>query len=233
MRWIKHPTAFSRQEFMTEIADELGNQACYSVWLILERIGEAWTSENAPELRLLYKDWLLIAQLTSKKFTTLLEILENNQVITTKNDKKRLTINCHILLNLMDESTRKRLKYSGTVPENIQSGSGADNNRGQRIDKEQNRQESTTNLQIPNIDKVLQKHGISIDSARASNLIHYVAKHSANNPAAYLNTVLQKDPQFMSEQHQTSLASPTRQNNCQSAGEIIQRMNYGRTERAP
>ena len=99
---------------MIEIANTLGNKACYSVLLILERISEVWEILETTEFHLPYNEWVHIAQLTKEEFTTLLEILEKHQVISTKNDEKGLTINCCSLSDLMVEN-----KEPDTISENM------------------------------------------------------------------------------------------------------------------
>jgi hypothetical protein len=148
MRWIKHPSNFSRSAAMSEVREKLGPAGYGAFWLILERIAEnfeANSQEMEPELCISEKDWRNSCCLSAKKLHDLLEILKNHGVIVSKDLQARLSLAAPILLQLQDESTRKARKNSGTVPEPLRNDSGLQQTREEekKGKKEQNRRQES------------------------------------------------------------------------------------------
>lgn len=209
MLWIKHLTAFARREFMVEIGHELGNGACYAVWLLLERVGEPWDGIKPPELCLPAREWRNIAQLSEKKFQKLLSILQGNSVIACSVDGKKMTIRADILLELQDESTRKRRKASGIVPELDRTNSGPDTNKRQEIEKEQTTPSSLSAKMAWEASQFLRREGIMPESPQGRGLLQYLEKQRPRNPLAYLRTILRNNPNFDPAQQADNTYTPS------------------------
>ena len=234
MLWIKHLTAFARQEFMVEIGHELGNAACYGVWLILERIGEAWSGSGRPELRLPIKEWWIITQLPQRKFNSLLEILQNYNVLECKNDGKMLALHAPILLQLLDEGTRKRRKASGKNSDAVRSPSGPDTDKDQDKEKEQNIGKGISSTEKGSISKVLRRQGIAPESSLGEGWFSYLARHQPRNPAGYLTSILKTNPHFDPRGECPPELHPTaRQEECLHVGEILERMRFAKQQNGP
>ncbi|MBF0463406.1 MAG: hypothetical protein HQK81_13280 [Desulfovibrionaceae bacterium] len=234
MHWIKHLTSFARQEFMVEIGHELGNATCYGVWLILERIGEAWTGSGRPELRLPTKEWWAITQLPQKKFNKLLLILQDHHVLDSQDDGKMLILRAPILLQLLDEGTRKRRKASGENPEVFRAPSDPDTDIKAEIKKEQNTVKGLSSTEKMNISSVLRKKGIAPESPLGEGWFIYLEKHQPRNPAGYLTHILKNNPHFDPRGDSTPLqTATTRLGQFQPVGEVLQLMGFAKQQNGP
>lgn len=234
MLWIKHLTAFARQEFMVEIGHELGNAACYSVWLMLERIGEAWSGSGRPELRLPVKEWWAITQLPQKKFNRLLEILQEYNVIDCQNDGKKLALHAPILLQLLDEGTRKRRKASGENPDAVRNPSAPDTDKDPDEEKEQNTGKGISPTERRSIVNVLRRKGIAPESSLGEGWFSYLERHQPRNPAGYLTSILTNNPHFDPRgERPLELRQTARQEECLHVGEILERMRFPKQQNGP
>jgi len=237
MHWIKHLTAFSRKSVMIEVGDELGNGACYAVWLLLERIGEPWDGTKSPELCLPTREWRKITQLSEQKFQKLLKILQANGVIVCAADGKRMTIHADILLELKDESTRKRRKASGMEPDSGRTFSGPDTDKEPEKEKEQNASSPFSAQEERSIARILRQRGIDPESPQGEGWFKYLEKQKPRSPMAYLTSVLRDNPYFnpTTTSEQTSAhPPPSRRDGClQSSGEILSHMRFPIQGRGP
>ena len=231
MHWIKHLTAFSRKSFMIEVGHELGNGACYAVWLLLERVGEPWDGTSPPELCLPMREWRNIAQLSDKKFSKLLEILQENSVILCSIDGHKMTIRADILLELQDESTRKRRKASGMEPESGRTYSVPDTDKKPEADKRQNTARSLSSQEQRNITNVLRRKGIAPESPLGESWIAYLEKHQPRNPAGYLTSILTNNPHF--DPRGEHPAEPQRQEGCLQVSDVLRTMYFPRQQNGP
>lgn len=121
MRWIKHPSTFSRHAAMLELRDILGPAGYGAAWLLLERIAEAWDGNGEPELCLSLQEWKYVCGVSSQKFQKLIEILQQHTIIQTENVRFRLLVKASILLQLQDEWTRRVRQNSKVTPELVGS----------------------------------------------------------------------------------------------------------------
>jgi hypothetical protein len=48
MRWLKHPSGFCHSTAMSEVRDAFGFAGYGAVWILLERIAEAWNGQGEP-----------------------------------------------------------------------------------------------------------------------------------------------------------------------------------------
>jgi len=231
MHWIKHLTAFSRKSFMIEVGHELGNGACYAVWLLLERIGEPWDGTNSPELCLPVREWRNIAQLSDKKFSKLLEILQEYSVIFCSTGGHKMTIRADILLELQDESTRKRRKASGMEAEQGRKNSVPDTDKKPEADKRQKTARTLSLQEQQSITNVLRRKGIAPESPLGEGWIAYLEKHSPRNPAGYLSHILTNNPNFDPRCEQP--AEPQRQEGCLHISDVLRTMHFPIQQGAP
>ena len=227
MLWIKHPTACARREFMLEIGHELGNEACYAVWLLLERVGEQWNGTHPPELCLPAREWRNITQLAEKKFQKLLSILQENAVLTCSGEGKKMTIRADILLELQDESTRKRRKASGVAPDLDRTTSGPDTNKRQEKEKEQTTRNNLSAKITWEASQFLRREGIMPDSPQGKGLLQYLEKQRPRNPLAYLRTILRNNPNFdPAQQTDTPHMPPHMEGGLQQSGAILAHLRF-------
>lgn len=196
MRWIKHPSSFCRSAAMTDVRETLGPAGYGAVWLLLERIAESWDGTTEPELRISIKEWKKTCGISAKKLQELLDILKNYEIIFAENEQNRLSLKAPILVDLLDESTRKARKNSGIVPEPLRNDSGLQTDKEAEIDKDKNK----THPPPPNIRlrllPVLKRHGIEPDSERGRRIIRYTERKRPENPGGYLEKILQTKPYF-------------------------------------
>lgn len=196
MRWIKHPSAFSRSAAMTDVREVLGPAGYGAVWLLLERIAENWDGKTAPDLRLSIKEWRKTCELSAKKLQSLLEILENYEIIFVKKDANKLCLEAPILLELLDEWTSRNRKNSGVAPEPLASNSGIQTEQETDIDKDKNKTHPPSANLRSQLAPVLKRHGIDPGSERGRRLIRYVEQKQPENPGGYLQTILREKPYF-------------------------------------
>lgn len=207
---------------MEDVANELGNGGCYSVWLLLERIGEAWDGSGPPELSLPEQKWRKIAQLSQRKFQKLIEIMQEHSMIFCSFEGKKMIIRADILLELKDEVTRKRMKNSGINPDAIRKSSGPDTDKESEIDKEQNTA-AFNHQEIRNIASVLRQYGITFEMPRGKALLGYLKKHRPRNPAGYLAHILKINPGF-NPQYEDAPQETPRGGGCRHISEVIKTM---------
>ena len=81
---------------------------------------------------------MAISQIFQKKFNNLLVILKEYGVLECQNDGNKLAVHAPILLQLLDEGTRKCRKASGENQEAVRRSSGLDTDQDTEKDKEQN-----------------------------------------------------------------------------------------------
>ena len=213
MRWIKHPASFCRSAAMTDVREQCGPAGYGAAWLILERIAEARSGKNAPELRISVKEWSKSCGLSVKKLQDLLEILKSHEIVFSEYADGKLCLNAPILLELQDEWTDRTRKNSGVAPEPLESHSGIQQNR---IDKEKKKNRQFT----PALGAVLCRHGISPESGRGARIFRHVSARAPDNPPAYLERILQNNPQFDPTETTENSESP------QSAGNILRCMGF-------
>lgn len=202
MRWIKHPSAFSRSATMADVLEALGPSGYGATWLLLERIAESWDGSTEPELRISMKQWKQACYLSARKFEDLLGILKDHGIVFSKSDGDKLSLTAPILVELRDESTRKAGRNSGTTPEYSRKDSRL------QTEPERDKEDNKIHSQSPNLQlklaPVLERHGIQPSSERGRRIIQYVDLKLPNNPGGYLETILQGKPDFdpIRDEHQ-------------------------------
>ena len=114
---------------MADLRDELGLAGYGALWVLLERIPEAWDGSNVPCLRLPVREWRSLCGFSAQKFQILLKILNEHDLIHSENEGTRLRLTAPIMLNLQDEWTGRQRKNSGATPELPPSHSGTETGR--------------------------------------------------------------------------------------------------------
>ena len=219
---------------MVEIGHELGNGACYAVWLLLERVGEPWDGIKQPELCLPTREWRKITQLSEKKFQKLLNILQESAVITSSIDGKKMTLRADILLELQDESTRKRRKASGIVPDADRTTSGPDTDKRQEEEIKQTTRNSLSAKMIWEASQILRREGILPESPQGKGLLQYLQKQRPRNPLAYLRTILRNNPNFdPAQQADNTRTSPRLEGGLQHVSAILAHLRLPSQESGP
>lgn len=212
---------------MVEIGHELGNEACYAVWLLLERVGEPWDGIKPPELCLPAREWRNITQLSEKKFQKLLSILQRSAVITCSIDGKKMTIRADILLELQDESTRKRRKASGIVPDFDRTNSGPDTDKEPEKEIEQNTSNSLSGKMTWEASQFMRREGIMPESPQGKGLLQYLEKQRPRNPLAYLRTILRNNPNFDPAREADNTHTPPRlEGGLEKSGAILAHLRF-------
>ena len=216
MRWIKHPSSFCRSAAMTDVREALGPAGYGATWLLLERVAEAWNGQNEPDLRVSMREWTKTCGISTKKLHELLHILESHGIILSENDDSKLRLSAPILLELQDEWTGRTRKNSRAAPEPLGIHSGI-----QQIRPEEEKNKDSHGSPPPSrvsLYPVLSRHGIEPGSERARRLIRHIEAKGPNNPGGYLESILQKKPNFDPEEPED------RQQGIHSAGDILRRM---------
>lgn len=196
MRWIKHPSAFSRSAAMTDVLETLGPAGYGATWLLLERIAGEWDGKTKPELQLSIKSWKDTCKFSFKKLQHLLKILENHGIIYPKQDENKLTLTAPILLELLDEWTSRNRKNSGDPPETLPSDSRIQTEQQSEVYKEQNKTQPPPGNLRRSLMPVLKRHGIQPDSDRGRQIIWYIEQKLPNNPGGYLEAIFKENPGF-------------------------------------
>lgn len=223
MRWIKHPSSFCRSAAMTDVREALGPAGYGAVWLLLERIAEAWSGKTEPELCVSVREWAKTCGLSAKKLQDLLDILEVHGIIFAENAESKLRLTAPILLELQDEWTGRTRKNSGVTPEPHGSDSGIQQNRPEK-EKNKDRHEPPPPSRIV-LFPVLSRHGIRPDSDRGRRIMQHIEAMKPNNPGGYLEHILQQKPHFDPKE------SENRQEGVTSIGDALQRMGYANMPR--
>jgi len=200
MRWIKHPSNFSRSAAMSEVRERCGPAGYGAFWMLFERIAENFegiSQQSEPTLCFSEKEWRNSCGLSSKKLHDLLNILQKHHVIFTKIADSRLCLEAPILLRLQDESTRKARKNSGVLPEPCRNDSGLQQTTEQKRTEEKKNNRTGEKSGIPNaLHPVLERHGLLSDQERARRIIRHIERKQPHNPGGYLESILQKKPDF-------------------------------------
>jgi len=200
MRWIKHPSNFSRSAAMSEVREQCGPAGYGAFWMLFERIAENFdgiSQKSEPILCISEKEWRNSCGLSAKKLHDLLEILQKHGVILAKKSDSRLCLEAPIILHLQDESTRKARKNSGTVPEPCRNDSGLQQTTEQKRTEENKNNKTGEKSGISNVlFPVLERHGLLSEPGRARRIIRHIERQSPRNPGGYLESILQKKPDF-------------------------------------
>ena len=223
MRWIKHSSAFCRSAAMSEVREKLGPAGYGAVWLLLERIAEAWNGKNEPELQISPKEWAKTCGLSAKKLQDLLEILKEHGIILSETVNSRLCLTAAILLELQDEWTSRQRKNSGAAPESLGSDSGIQQNRSDK-EKNKDRHSPPPTRDRAGLIAVLLRHGIRPDSERAGRIIRHIEAKQPNNPGGYLESILQQKPHFDPKPEDNPTETSTRQQGPVSVGDVLRGM---------
>jgi hypothetical protein len=224
MRWMKHDSGFCRSEAMSEIRNALGNAGYGAVWLMLERIAEAWDGRDMPRLCLPEREWKNVCGFSEKKFQIFVKILEKHSFIQLETHNSLLCLTASILLRLQDEWTRKHRRNSGVTPASLRSHSGIQTDRETDIDKDR-KTRASANLRL-SLFPVLKRHAVETDSIRGRNIIRFVEQKQPRNPGGYLESILQKKPDFdpwpdgQNNKQTTCLEEPV------SAGELLRDIGF-------
>lgn len=118
MRWFKHLSASSAEEFLSELEATFGLDG-YARWMkLLEAVAARMEPGDAAAIaRYPWSEWQRILRGKRKQLTSFLEHLENKRQIKVKDDGQVLEIEIPILLKLRDEYSKK----SGVSPDKIRS----------------------------------------------------------------------------------------------------------------
>lgn len=221
MRWIKHSSAFCRSSAMSEVRERLGPAGYGAVWLLLERIAEAWNGKNEPDLQISEREWAKTCGLSAKKLQDLLEILKEHGIILSETANFRLRLTAPILLELQDEWTARTRRNSGETPEPLRSDSGIQQNT---TDKEKNRDRHSPPPSRAGLIAVLLRHGIRPDSEKAGWIIRHIEAKQPNNPGGYLESILQQKPHFDPMPEDPPTETNNRQQGLVSVGDVLRGM---------
>lgn len=226
MRWFKHVSGIGRSPAMSELRSVLGLAGYGALWLLLERIAEAWDGSGEPDLCLPEREWRVSCDFSAKKFQILTEVLQKHGIVRMEQCGSMLRLKAPILLQLQDEWTRKARKNSGAAPEPVQRNSGIQPEAYSEIEKD--------NKTRPAILPVLKRHGIRLDSERGRNILHYVEQKQPANPGGYLEHILQQKRDFdpLPEEGRMAHGSQQagRQQEPRSAGDILRDMKLAMSQ---
>lgn len=143
-------------------------------------------------------------------------------MIFCQNEGNKIIIKAVILLELKDETTRKRIKNSGMSQESIRNNSGLDTDKEAEVYKEQNKTPFSAR-ETQGIFSVLRQNNTDPERPRGMALIAYLKKKRPNNPAGYLVGILKENPTFDPQQDGGQYESP-RHGDFQRAGDVLKTM---------
>jgi len=200
VRWLKHPTNFSRSAAMSEVREKCGPAGYGAFWMLFERIAENFdgnSQKSEPELCISEKEWRNSCGLSAKKLHDLLNILQKHNVLFVKTSDLGLCLEAPILLRLQDESTRKARKNSEIVPESFRNDSGLQQTTKYIRPEEIKNNRTGEKSGIRNaLRPVLERHGLLSFPERAGRIIRHIEGKSPRNPGGYLEHILQQRPDF-------------------------------------
>ena len=229
MRWIKHPSNFSRSAAMSEVREKCGPAGYGAFWMLFERIAENFegiSQNSAPELCISEKEWRYSCGLSAKKLHDVLKILQSHGLIFTKNSDSRLCLEAPILLQLQDESTRKARKNSGMAPESCRNDSGLQQTIEQNRTDEKKNNRTGEKSGIPSmLYPVLERHGLLSEPERVRRVIRHIEQKAPRNPGGYLESILQQKPGFDPWEEEESTSRTDRQGPV-AVGDILRREGY-------
>lgn len=106
MKWFKHMSSASDDEFLDGIIDDFGLEGYARWWLILEAIASQMDGSNKCSVTYSWGKWQSILRGKRNKLGTFLERLENESKINLKQTGNKLEIECPKLLKLRDNYTK-------------------------------------------------------------------------------------------------------------------------------
>lgn len=115
MRWFKHMTDSSDDEFMSELESEFGLEGYARWWKLLEAIGRQMDKSECAAVAYPWDKWQTILKGKRKKLETFLIHLQNKGKIKQKLNGNILEIECPNILKFRDEYTKK----SGQSPDKV------------------------------------------------------------------------------------------------------------------
>lgn len=121
MKWFKHLTNASSDEFMQSIIDEFGLEGYARWWLILETIAEKMDGSDRCSVAYPWSKWQSILRGKRNKLETFLERLGNKSKINLKSSENILEIECPKLLIFRDEYSKKSGQSPDSTPDNVLS----------------------------------------------------------------------------------------------------------------
>lgn len=151
MRWFKHMTDSSDDEFLEEVEDIFGLSGFARWWKLLEAIGKQMDKTDKCSAEYSWKKWQTILKGKKNKLSTFLDHCENEGKISLELNGNKLRIECPKLLILRDEYSKKSGQVSGQV-----SGEGPD-------------QEAESKLEVNNKDIEQKDSPASAVASPASN----------------------------------------------------------------
>ncbi len=125
MRFFKHLTNASRDERISALKDEFGQEGYGVYWTILEIIAEKIDEKNITFCQFSVKKWRKSLDISAKKLNFFVTFCEKLGLFFAKYESDKLTKNCPKLLKYKDEWTKrkakKRAKNSGETPDQLLS----------------------------------------------------------------------------------------------------------------
>jgi len=106
MKWIKHMSDSSNDEFLVELEDIFGLEGYARWWKLLEAIAAQMKEKNDCSAAYPLKKWQTLLRVKQKKLETFLEHLEKKQKIYTQSTGNILRIKCPKLLEIRDNHLR-------------------------------------------------------------------------------------------------------------------------------
>jgi len=106
VKWFKHFSGASHDEFLEEIIDSFGLEGYARWWLILEAIASQMDGSKKCSVSYSWVKWQTILKGKRNKLETFLEHLENKSKIKLKQNGNKLEIECPNLLKMRDNYTK-------------------------------------------------------------------------------------------------------------------------------
>lgn len=135
MKWFKHPANLRRDPLVKQVKRKLGHKGVLAWVFLIETLAERWTYDRSDtRYGQEVKDWLDDIHLHTNSrevFMQLLDLAQSQGRVSYSRDGEYLEIDMPELVDIMDETTRKLRKSSGTDSEQTRTRS-----EKKRVDEE-------------------------------------------------------------------------------------------------
>lgn len=106
MKWFKHFSSASHDEFLESLIDDFGLEGYARWWLVLESIASQMDTTGRCHVEYSWVKWQTILKGKRNKLETFLEHCQNESKLKLEQNGNKLKITCPKLLNLRDNYSR-------------------------------------------------------------------------------------------------------------------------------
>lgn len=119
MKWFRHMSNASDDEFLAEVEEIFGLEGYARWWKLLEAIAEQMDGTSKCGVSYSWTKWQAILKGKRNKLETFLKHCQNKQKIILEENGNILKITCRNLLKMRDEYSRKSGQAPDGSPDNV------------------------------------------------------------------------------------------------------------------